>query len=77
MQLTKWYPPHIKPVRVGVYQAIPKGIRSECPIYSYWNGLKWCWDSWKVDGARTHRNVSPRQNRRWRGMVKPTVARSL
>ena len=76
MNLTPWYPPHLKPVRVGVYQAIPKHV-PDCRVYSYWNGFKWFWDSWTVDGARLNRNVSMHQDKRWRGMVKPTIARSL
>ena len=38
--LTEWYPPHIKPVRVGVYNASKEKVD--------WNFRKWMGNAWSV-----------------------------
>lgn len=37
-RLTEWYPPHIKPVRVGVYNA---SYVKDPGVFRYWNGKYW------------------------------------
>ena len=37
MNKTNWYPPHIKPVRVGLYEV----GRDDFYFYSYWCGKFW------------------------------------
>ena len=40
--LTPWFPEHIKPVHIGVYQAgwYPA---NDLPHYAYWDGTCWGW----------------------------------
>ena len=42
MKLTDWFPPEVKPVRVGVYQRDYQDDFPEIPSYSYWNGEAFC-----------------------------------
>jgi len=69
MKLTKWYPGHIKPVRVGVYQ---KHIDFNVPyFYSYWDGEFWGLISGTPSGAKKWRDLASRaQNYFWRGVAK-------
>lgn len=39
MKLTEWYPPHVKPVRPGVYQVAYFGKGN--PSYARWDGKVW------------------------------------
>jgi hypothetical protein len=60
--LTPWFPPHVKPVRVGVYQVEddriePKILENIRPIFSYWNGQNWS----NMRG--------PKRERFWRGLA--------
>jgi hypothetical protein len=61
-QMTPWYPPEIKPVRVGVYKTWHRAIKKE----SYWCGAVWrslrgyelayqdrCWRGLAADPAVT------------------------
>jgi len=65
--LTPWYPPHIKPVRVGVYETDTRIGR-----YQHWNGQFWgpydpdARTAWLWKHAR-----SGRQSPRWRGLAHP------
>jgi hypothetical protein len=46
MQKTEWYPPHIKPVRVGLYETRNRPIDwPEAPSHVYmdwWDGFAFC-----------------------------------
>ena len=70
MQLTRWFPWHVKPVYTGVYIVERrdgfKGIR----IYSYWDGSTWNDTSNSREGAWLHRYYYPstEQRRAWRGL---------
>jgi hypothetical protein len=59
LKLTPWYPPHIKPVRIGWYEAAPSP-RSNSFLW-YWNGRYWG----HSDGYRCSF-----QERAWRGVAK-------
>jgi hypothetical protein len=79
-KFTNWYPPHIKPVRVGVYQVEhPLSIDA---VYCYWDGKHWGYfkadvnaaakDRWKGKYVPTH--YAPAQNKVWRGLAEETFA---
>lgn len=60
-QLTNWFPPHIKPVHVGVY-----------PVewgYAYWTGKRWgCWQATPVFARKYQNYLYADQDKRWRGL---------
>ena len=66
MKLTPWFPPDVKPVRAGVYEA-----RMKAPWYRYWDGQHWC------AGARTpklaqelpHLPIEETPPEPWRGLA--------
>jgi hypothetical protein len=41
---TDWYPPEIKPVRVGVYETLTaeENQWGDAPHYNYWDGEDFC-----------------------------------
>jgi len=66
-KLTPWYPPHIKPVRVGVYETDTRNGR-----YQHWNGQ--FWSPYDTDPAVTllYQNFrSAYQAPSWRGLADP------
>ena len=70
---TDWYPPTIKPARVGVYER-QMGSFSMGGRYSYWNGEFWCGWGGTVLIAEQNGNcghISAVQSAPWRGFVKP------
>lgn len=68
-RLTKWYPPEIKPVRVGVY-AIQSRLMEG--FYSYWNGQWWGYRMGSVQSAYEFRNSSALGPiDKWRGLTRP------
>ena len=67
-KMTKWFPPHIKPVRKGVYEVkfTPKGLY-ESYFYAMWNGKRWSRVATYDEMARFHQNFDALQNKYWRG----------
>lgn len=63
-KLTPWYPPHVKPVRVGLYQAtvFERAPTHDAP-YMYWDGKQWM--NPYNDGMRCMA-----QDRAWRGLAR-------
>lgn len=63
-KVTPWYPPHIKPVRNGLYQATmyTNNPASDAP-YMQWNGERW---------MNPYNGGKPceEQSRAWRGLAK-------
>lgn len=60
-QLTDWFPPHIKPVHVGVY---PIGWG-----YAYWNGKRWGSSCSTPELAQKHSYYRYAvQDKHWRGL---------
>ena len=62
--LTPWYPPHIKPVRKGHYQATIYATRPQDNApYMRWNGEQW---------MNPYNNGTPcnTQERAWRGLAR-------
>jgi hypothetical protein len=41
MKLTEWFPPDVKPVRVGVYLRDYEDDFPDVPAYCYWDGVLW------------------------------------
>lgn len=65
--LTPWYPPHIKPVRVGVYET-----DSESEAYQHWNGEWWGYCAHNKELAFFVRDAkSSHRFPRWRGLKSP------
>jgi len=73
-KLTPWFPAHIKPVRVGVYEIKePDGTL----FYNKWDGKNWHWGS--KSKYKSEQNIHPmnvadadRLIARWRGLSQPT-----
>lgn len=67
--MTPWYPPEVKPVRVGVYQrkSFIAGIG-----FSHWNGKKWSYTYTKKDDVLPNkRTVTYYPYWPWRGLAEP------
>lgn len=70
-KLTPWFPPHIKPVRVGLYRAQDTTMRCNCcHIYLHWDGEEWHSDMLTPGRFRTY--FFKGHLRRWRGLSQPT-----
>ena len=78
--LTPWYPPHIKPVHVGVYEtdAEPNDFPGSGSCYQYWDGSLWGYCSDKTDFFLCPNDgyVSRYQSPRWRGLAYPPEKRA-
>jgi len=71
-KMTPWFPPHIKPVRKGVYEVI-NGYRLShtLPIYARWDGLEWSNSSYHAHHPELHyTSYRAYQNKYWRGFTK-------
>ena len=68
-EMTPWFPPHIKPVRAGVYEVKYVFAKITGKMYATWNGKKWsCFSDYKDDGW--HKMFKgAQQNKRWRGFI--------
>jgi hypothetical protein len=72
---TPWFPGHIKPVRVGVYQQRLSNNPDACIGYQYWDGGLWWW--WRENPNDAYRSrmsdiypIHKFQNDSWRGLTK-------
>ena len=67
-KMTKWFPPHLKPVRKGVYEVkfTPKNS-SESYMYAAWNGKRWSRVATYEEMHLFHQNFDALQNKYWRG----------
>ena len=73
-KLTEWYPGHIKPVRVGVYERDYGPTENGESIFCHWNGKRWSWGGNSVDDVQRAMSVvkeisSGRQSLPWRGLA--------
>lgn len=73
-KLTPWFPPHIKPVRVGWYNA---SAYRKTHIIRYWNGQRWS-EFATLTGlgdteqlTRAKRVNACRGDIEWRGLASP------
>lgn len=70
MNLTPWYPPHIKPVPVGVYETDSE--THSVPCYQHWDGKVWGYCAHRMDFCLTADIAQSRhQAPRWRGLANP------
>lgn len=62
MKLTEWYPAHIKPMRVGIY---------ETKHWLYGQGFRlWNGEYWKSPSSSAICNFSFQRCAKWRGVKK-------
>lgn len=65
---TDWYPPNVKPVRVGIYE---RKFLSASARFSYWNGKEWGANDMTPERAYLYRGCpSKYQFLLWRGLTK-------
>lgn len=69
MKLTPWYPGHVKPVRVGVYERKYPDIY-HAAVYSKWHGKNWGCGVYNIDQANREQSISAHQSLLWRGIAK-------
>lgn len=69
--LTPWYPPHIKPKRIGVYKTRLTAPMPHPRWFNYWNGKHWMPGGRSVHTAYRNRH-NPHQPvtfpMQWRGL---------
>jgi len=73
-KLSAWFPKHIVPVRVGVYQVKESKDYGRKPWYAYWDGKKFGYRALSVDDAfelRWQMTMLPAQCK-WRGLASRT-----
>lgn len=69
-QMTPWFPPHIKPVRVGVYPIMFTYSRpGDMEKYATWNGRKWSNFSYSKTGVWLSEFKGAEQKKLWRGFT--------
>ena len=69
-KLTPWFPGHVKPVHVGVYQTC--GMTSDTKRFQYWRGEGWGFCSYTAKEADEAYSLglSGSQKPQWRGLAK-------
>lgn len=75
---TDWYPPDVKPIRVGVYHVFPDNFAVPRTMFAHWDGKNWRWFSRSF--VRAIRYGEPKISIymhkgigfKWRGLAKPT-----
>lgn len=73
-QFTPPFPPHIKPVRVGVYLVgrfnAPFDPKDRAQRFAFWNGRRWSAYRSSVADAQRHRGIAAAyQAKHWRGLA--------
>lgn len=66
-KLTPWFPPHIKPVRVGVYP-----IKCDAKMFAKWDGLRWSAAAFTTTPDQWYFGSFAAQGKSWRGLTKET-----
>jgi hypothetical protein len=67
-KMTDWFPPHIKPVHIGIYEIKFYNLPlSKRPMYARWNGKKWSNFAYKKHDDSLNDYVSAVQKKHWRG----------
>jgi hypothetical protein len=62
--LTPWFPVHITPVHIGVYETEMEGVKWS-KGFSFWNGKRWG-DTQFLPGLAL--DTVGLQNKKWRGL---------
>jgi hypothetical protein len=80
MTKTEWYPPEIKPVHVGVYEAFMKVIEDRFGSYcfesgfAYWNGKSWgAMHTTAAEASKLIPWTTGAQRKAWRGLTEPAA----
>ena len=73
IKMTDWFPPHIKPVREGVYEIKLTAVRGYHRMYATWNGLKWSRASHYASGGWHEKFRGADQDKYWRGFTKEQI----
>ena len=68
-KMTNWFPPHIKPVREGVYEIKYTSKVAYSGMYATWNGFRWSIGSYNL-WDHYHTDFDSNQNKYWRGFTK-------
>ena len=70
-EMTGWLPPHIKPVRVGVYEIkyTLKPISPDPRLYATWNGYRWSSGSADMRDKYQQQFYGAIQEKYWRGFT--------
>ena len=69
-QMTPWFPPHIKPVRKGVYEIKYTGKGPhESYMWATWDGVKWSVGSYKLSDDNHKDFYVANQKKFWRGFT--------
>ena len=71
-KMTDWFPPHIKPARIGVYE-VNDGYRlpRTLPKYARWDGIEWSNESYyKHDPELHYTSYGAWHDYSWRGFTK-------
>lgn len=66
-KLTKWFPPNVNPVHVGVYER--QYHLSSWRTYCLWNGNSWLWPEISPSDAALCTTESTYQLLPWRGLA--------
>jgi len=72
MNMTPWFPPHIKPVNIGVYEVKDAyKLPHTLPVYARWDGLQWSNESYLNHHDELHyTSYGAGQEKLWRGFTK-------
>ena len=63
---TRWFEPHEKPVRKGVYEI---KYFNTSPVFAYWTGRKWTCSFDTIDMASHCEYETSLQDKTWRGFT--------
>jgi hypothetical protein len=72
---TEWFPHHIKPVRVGVYEVQNMYDRELPALFNHWDGERWTGSATDIDKVivpASKYNLAF-QDRVWRGLTKESA----
>ena len=68
-KMTDWFPPHIKPVHIGVYEIkYTSKVAYGSNMYATWNGEKWSSGSYNLCD-KYHQLFNANQDKHWRGFT--------
>jgi hypothetical protein len=70
MKLTPWFPHHIKPVHIGVYEVHSCADKPDHRYFSAWDGSEWAWTANTAADAAKRPSPSLYQLWPWRGLAK-------
>ena len=70
-EMTGWLPPHIKPVRKGIYQIKYTSLSTNpnLGLYATWNGFRWSSGSFNKRDSYHQQFYGAIQEKYWRGFT--------